>query len=246
MKIDYSTISGTYDRYRSYPPGLIKRIMTFGEIRGGTRVLDVGCGTGNVSSRLRELIGAEFIGADKSVPMLEAAAAKKLEVVCADADSLPFRNNSFDTVIAVYLIQHLSNPKLLFAEGYRVLRAGCLVLLTSSHKQIESQHPVISEFFPGTIEIEKARFPDIPQIQKLLDEAGFGQTGYEEVRVEGIPIDRRYLEQVKNKFVSTYHLIPQSEFEDGVKRLEAFIAGGSRTEYREWRGTLVCGRKNLS
>ena len=117
------------------------------------------------------------------------------------------------------------------------------MLLTSSYKQIENQHPVISEFFPGTIEIEKARFMDIPQIYKLLRAVGFTDISYEEVRVEGIPIDLRYLEQVKNKFVSTYHLLPQSEFEEGVKRLEAFIDGQDGTEYREWRGTLVRGRK---
>lgn len=245
VRIDYSSISGTYDKYRSYPQGLIKRIIQFGEIREGTRVLDLGCGTGNVSSRLKELVSVEVISADKSISMLEAAVAKGLEVICADADyvNMPFEENSFNAVIAAYVIQHINNLELLFAECHRVLGEGFLVLLTSSHKQIESQHPVISEFFPGTVEIEKARFTDIPQIYELLRAVGFTDISHEEVHVEGIPIDLRYLEQVKNKFVSTYHLIPQSEFEEGVKRLEAFIEGKDVTEYREWRGSLVRGRK---
>ncbi len=245
MKIDYSSISGNYDKYRSYPHDLIKRIIQFGEIRAGTRVLDVGCGTGNVSSLLQQLVNIEVIGFDKSISMLETAAAKGLDVICADADyvNMPFSENSFDTVIAAYVIQHIDNLGLLLAECHRILREGFLVLLTSSHKQIESQHPVISQFFPGTIEIEKARFTDILQIEKLLRAAGFTDIGREEVRVEGIPIDRRYLAQVKNKYVSTYHLLPQSEFDEGVRRLEAFIADREGTEYREWRGTLVRGRK---
>ncbi|MGA9048880.1 MAG: methyltransferase domain-containing protein [Dehalococcoidia bacterium] len=245
VKIDYSSISGTYDRYRSYPQGLITKIGRFGEIQAGTRVLDVGCGTGNVSSRIREMVDIEIIGLDKSLSMLEAAAAKGVDVVCADADyvNLPFRPDSFDTVVAAYVIQHIENLGLLLGECYRVLREGFLVLLTSSHKQIESQHPVISEFSPGTVEIEKARFTDIPQIENLLREIGFKDVDHAEVYVEGIPIDLRYLEQVKNKFVSTYHLLPQSEFEEGVKRLEAFVRGKEGTEHREWRGTVVRARK---
>ena len=122
MKIDYSFISGTYDKYRSYPQDLIKKIIQFGEIREGTKVLDVGCGTGNVPSRLRKLVNIEVIGVDKSIPMLETAAAKGLEVICADADyiSMPFCQNSFDTVIAAYVIQHINNPGALFGECYRV------------------------------------------------------------------------------------------------------------------------------
>ncbi|MHB8085846.1 MAG: methyltransferase domain-containing protein [Dehalococcoidia bacterium] len=245
MRIDYSSISGNYDKYRSYPSELIERMVRFGEIHAGTRVLDVGCGTGNVSSRLREVVDIETIGLDQSLSMLEAALAKGVDVICADADyfNLPFRTNSFDTVIAAYVIQHLDNAGSLFGECYRVLRQCFLVLLTSSHNQIESQHPVISEFFPGTVEIEKARFMDILQIENLLGTVGFTDMWREEVHVEGIPIDRRYLEQVKNKFVSTYHLLPQNDFEEGVKRLEAFIKGNEETEYREWRGTLVRARK---
>ncbi len=245
MKIDYSSISGTYDRYRSYPQTMIKKIIRFGEIREGNRVLDVGCGTGNISSGLQKLVNIEVIGADKSITMLEAAAAKGLEVICADADyvNMPFRQYSFDMIIVAYVIQHINNLESLFAECHRVLREGSLVLLTSSHKQIESQHPVISEFFPGTIEIEKVRFMDIPQIDKLLRAVGFMDICHEEMRVEGIPIDQRYLMQVKNKYVSTYHLLPQSEFEEGIKRLETFIKNKDGIEHREWRGTLVRGRK---
>ena len=115
------------------------------------------------------------------------------------------------------------------------------MLLTSSHKQIEHQHPVVREFFPGCIDVEKARFPDMPELSAMLEAAGFKDIAMEEVKVEGIPIDCRYLEQVKNKFVSTYHLLPDEEFEQGVKKLQEFINSGDKTEHREWRGTLVRG-----
>ena len=52
-----------------------------------------------------------------------------------------------------------------------------------------------------------------------------------------------YLEKVKNRFVSTFFLLPEEEFNEGVKKLETFISGNQTPEYREWRGTMICGEK---
>ena len=61
--------------------------------------------------------------------------------------------------------------------------------------------------------------------------------------VENIVIDAEYLQKIKDKYVSTYHLIPPAEFELGVQRLEAFIADRSQPAFTVWRSTLVCGHK---
>lgn len=245
MKLDYTDISKTYDNYRLYPQSLIKKIVEFGEIGEEMRVLDVGCGTGNLASQLRQLINAEIIGIDVSIPMLEIAREKSLEVICTDVDNkkLPFHDGSFDTVIGAYVIHHIDNLASLFSECYRILRNGMLVLITASHKQIEHQHPVIKQFFPSFIDIDKGRFPDIPKINYLLSSAGFKDIKHQEVVAANIPIDQEYLQKVRNKYISTYHLLPQREFELGVERLEAFIKNRNQPEFREWRGTLICGKK---
>jgi ubiquinone/menaquinone biosynthesis C-methylase UbiE len=246
MNVDYTEISKTYDRYRSYPQSLIENIIDFGEIKEGMRVLDLGCGTGNVASQLLGLLKVNLIGIDQSIPMLEVAREKSLDVICADADSnpLPFQDSSFDIIIAAYVIHHITNPKLLISDCYRVLREGTLLILTSSHNQIEHQHPVIRQFFPTCIETDKNRFPDLAEIEYLLRSAGFQDIKQTELLVGNIPIDEEYLEKVKGKYVSTYRLLPQSEFELGVSKLEAFLKSRGRHESREWRCTLIRGRKN--
>ena len=248
MAVNYTDISKTYDNYRSYPESLIKKVIALGRISTGKKVLDLGCGTGNVASQLRNTINADVIGVDASFPMLKVARDKSLEVICADIDNrqLPFHDGSFDTIIGAYVIHQIKNLTLMLSECYRVLRDGVLVLLTSSHKQIENQHPIIKNFFPSYVDIDKGRFPDIHQIDHLLQSLGFKDIKHEEVIVENIPIDNEYLQKVKSKYVSTYHLMPQSEFENGIRQLEAFIMNRNKPELRNWHGTILCGLKTIN
>ena len=248
MEVNYTDISKTYDDYRSYPESLIKKIIALGSISQGKKVLDLGCGTGNMASQLRRVIKADVIGVDASFDMLKVAKGKSLEVICADIDNqrLPFRDGSFDTVIVAYVIHQIKNLAFLLSECYRVLRDGVLVLLTSSHKQIENQHPVIKVFFPSYIDIDKGRFPDIHRVDYLLGSLGLKDIKHEEMSVENIPIDYEYLQKVKNKYVSTYYLIPQSEFENGVKQLEDFITNMKQPEFRDWHGTIIRGLKTVN
>jgi methionine biosynthesis protein MetW len=248
MEVNYTDISKTYDSYRSYPESLLKKIIARGRISQGKKVLDLGCGTGNIASQLQTAIKADVVGVDASFAMLKVAKDKSLEVICADIDNqqLPFRDGSFDTIIVAYVIHQIKNLTFLLSECYRVLRDGVLVLLTSSHKQIENQHPVIKDFFPSYIDIDKGRFPDIHHIDYLLDSLGLKDIQHEEITLENITIDHEYLQKVKNKYVSTYHLIPQSEFENGVKQLEAFIMNSKQPQFKDWHGMIVCGLKTVT
>jgi len=245
MRIDYTDISQTYDEHRSFSKDITEKVVEFGGIRQGMKVLDVGCGTGNLATQLLDLMNLDVIGVDISLPMLKVARGKSLEVICADAanNRLPFLDSCFDIITATYVIHQISNLELLFAECHRVLRKGVLVLLTSSHEQIEDEHPVFKRFFPGAISIDKARFPDIPVIYSLLAAAGFRDIKHEPVLGEKIPIDEEYLHKVEGRYVSTYRLLPQREFERGVTELETYIKGLSKPESVVWRGTLIYGGK---
>jgi len=246
-QVNYAGISKIYDSYRSYPDDLIKRIIELGRIGRGKKVLDLGCGTGNIARQIKNNIDADLIGVDDSLAMLKVANSKSLEVICTDIDNqqLPFRDSSFDTVIVAYVIHQIKNLNFMLSEIYRVLRDGVLVLLTSSHKQIEDQHPIIKAFFPSYVDIDKGRFPDIDHINYLLESLAFKDIKQEEVIVENIPIDYEYLQKVKNKYVSTYHLMPESEFENGIAKLEAFIMNRHKPEFRDWHGTIICGLKTI-
>jgi ubiquinone/menaquinone biosynthesis C-methylase UbiE len=244
-KVHYDDISKSYDNHRSYSGDDIKEIIDFAGIKPDIRVLDLGCGTGNVARGLRGLIDVDTVGLDISLPMLSVAREKSLEVICADASNgrLPFREGSFDAIIGGYVIHQINNLENLFAECYRCLRRGVLAMLTSSHRQIENHHPVIKRFFPSLIDANKARFPDIPEIVRLLYSAGFTDIKYQETRVQRILLDDEYLKKVKGKYVSTYQLLPQNDFEAGVAKLETYIRNLKQPEIREWRGTLISGRR---
>ncbi len=247
-QVDYAGISKIYDSYRSYPDDLIKRFIELGLIGRGKKVLDLGCGTGNIAHQIKNNIDAYLVGLDVSLDMLKVASSKSLVVVCSDVDNqhLPFRDNSFDAVIGAYVIHQIKNLNFLLSECYRVLQDGVLVLLTSSHKQIEAQHPIIKDFFPSYVGIDKGRFPDIDRIDYLLNSLEFKDIQHEEVTVANIPLDHEYLQKVKNKYVSTYHLMPEGEFENGVAKLQAFIMNSGKPEFRDWHGTIVRALKTVN
>ncbi|MBN1665104.1 MAG: methyltransferase domain-containing protein [Deltaproteobacteria bacterium] len=223
------------------------QLIGFGKIQAGMKVLDLGCGTGNLSAQLLECVPVEAIGIDKSLGMLKKANTKALQVLCADADAnpLPFKNDSFDIVIGAYVIHHIRSRTALIKDCFRILKDdGAMILLTSSHDHIERLHPVIREFFPSLIELDKKRFPDTEELDDIFQTAGFDDIRHEELVLSDIPIDMVYLEKVKNKFVSTFYLLSDNEFQAGVAKLEKFIANSREPVSREWRGLMMYGKKS--
>lgn len=102
-------------------PELIKAT----HIRSGEKVLDIGCGPGN-SSKILSDTGAEVTGIDFSQKMIDVALAKypNISFHQADAENLPEANNSFDVIIANYVVHHFADPKKVFSEIARVLKPG--------------------------------------------------------------------------------------------------------------------------
>jgi len=85
------------------------------------RVLDVGCGTGELSGVLAEESPAEVVGCDAD-PSLLAVAREQVgvETVAGDALRLPFRDNSFDLVVCQALLINLPDPARAVREFRRV------------------------------------------------------------------------------------------------------------------------------
>ncbi|MFD9940981.1 class I SAM-dependent methyltransferase [Nonomuraea sp. NPDC059023] len=87
-------------------------------LRPFARVLDVGCGDGNLRAE-----SPQVVGLDGSMTMLRAHPAPR---VLGEAAALPFRDGSFDAVTAVNMLYHLPDPLLAIREARRVLRPGGL------------------------------------------------------------------------------------------------------------------------
>jgi ubiquinone/menaquinone biosynthesis C-methylase UbiE len=97
------------------------------------RVLDLGCGTGMLFRLLSER--ADFvIGVDFAPEMLRLAklrANERVALVTADADLLPFTDESFDAVVSITMLQNVPDPAATIREIARVLRRGGLAIITS-------------------------------------------------------------------------------------------------------------------
>ncbi len=98
--------------------------------RKGARVLDVGCGVGQVVARLTEA-GFEAYGVDVSEPNIERA--RKFSDRCAlyDGRRLPFPDRHFASAGALNVLEHVEEPEDFIAELVRVVEPGGHVVLSS-------------------------------------------------------------------------------------------------------------------
>ncbi len=99
--------------------------------RDGARILDLCCGTGDLSLALRRRArtgDGVIFGLDFSHPMLVRALAKRagsgLRWIEADALQLPFADRQFDLVTAAFGFRNLANYEAGLREIWRVLRPG--------------------------------------------------------------------------------------------------------------------------
>ncbi len=105
------------------------------------RIVDIGAGTGELSSTLgKRYKGCEIINLDLAPNMLKQARKRqglmdklfgKQRFICGDAEQLPLADNSVDMVFSNFAIQWCSDLDLAFAEFQRVLKPGGLLLFTT-------------------------------------------------------------------------------------------------------------------
>ncbi|UCH04741.1 MAG: class I SAM-dependent methyltransferase, partial [Candidatus Thorarchaeota archaeon] len=172
--IDYDSVSRIYDQVRVGEPEMIFHLLEEFAPESGSKVLDIGCGTGNNTLLFQKAVETRVFGLDPSLGMLREAVAKapEIEFVQGAAEAIPFPTGHFDMLFMTEVVHHLRSLAPAILETTRVLKAGGhLCIVTQSHEQIEQR--MTSRFFPATVEIDKARYPDIPVIESALYEAGF-------------------------------------------------------------------------
>ena len=120
-----------YDRFIGrYGAELAAALIAFAGLEPGMRALDVGCGPGALTKALADRLGAENVaGADPSEPFAEACAARLpgVEVVVAEAESLPFADGAFDAALAQLVVNFMPDAAKGVREMARVTRPGGVV-----------------------------------------------------------------------------------------------------------------------
>ena len=108
-------------------------------LAGATRVLDVGCGEGQVARRVAKL-GAEVVGVDPTVAQLEVARERAggPRYVLARAEAVPLRDASFDAALSCLVFEHLDPFEPAVAEVARLLAADGRFLLFLNHPLLQA------------------------------------------------------------------------------------------------------------
>lgn len=84
-------------------------------IERGSKILDLGCGSGIVAFHFRDFFKAEVIGVD-----IKDNRVLNIPFRIIDGENLPFDNHSFDVVLINYVLHHSRNPEKLLKEAKRV------------------------------------------------------------------------------------------------------------------------------
>ena len=120
---------GAADAYDVFTPDTNERLVDmFVRLSGlppGTRVVDLGCGSG-VFTNLLQRRGYRCSGVDLSPNLIAIARAKfgGIEFLECDIERLPFADESFDGVLLSGVLHHLPERSLCAAEVFRILRPG--------------------------------------------------------------------------------------------------------------------------
>jgi SAM-dependent methyltransferase len=110
------------------------------ELVGAGRVLDVGCGEGQVARRVAALDATEVFGVDPTENQLTAARERGGGITYgrAAAEQLPFADGSFDAVVICLTLEHLDPFEPAIVEVARVLRPGGLFVLFLNHPLLQA------------------------------------------------------------------------------------------------------------
>lgn len=109
-----------------------------------TRMLDLGCGDGTQSTKWSNVVNPDIAVGIELVEAVDASAVSHgLQVVRADLSlQLPFRDGSFDLIIANQVIEHLTDFDVFMSEIRRVLSTnGCVIISTEN---MSSWHNILA------------------------------------------------------------------------------------------------------
>lgn len=212
----------------------------------GLRILDVGSGTGRFSPLLAEALNADVVGVEPSDGMRSKAEAgathPSVRYLKGSADSLPVEDAGFHAGWMSMVIHHVPDLDACARELFRVLTPGGRLLIRNPFSGRLAGIPMF-EFFPSALAIDTARVPTAERLREVFGRAGFSVVADEDIEQTLALSFDEFVERTKKRNASTFELISDAEFAEGIRRMEVVALSGSRPgPVREKIGLLVFRR----
>lgn len=170
-----------------------------GLVPEGAQLLDVACGTGDLSIQLFENLRARVTGVDFCGPMLDIAARKapQIRFIEGDALCLPFPGSLFDGATIAFGLRNLSSAEEGLRELHRILRPGGWVAILEFSTPVVRGFSALFSFYLGRVlprigglvsgsrdayeylPSSVARFANQDQLATMMREAGFERVTFE-------------------------------------------------------------------
>lgn len=143
-------------------------------IPSGVKILDVGCGVGEIMTLLQERNKCVCSGMDIAPSAVAAVKAKGMEARVGILPDIPFSDASFEVLLCTEVLEHVTDAKSAVGSMYRVLQPGGLLVLTVPDGEVDME------------EFHVHRFNE-KSIRKMLTSTGFVVRRVELVNAELCP-----------------------------------------------------------
>jgi ubiquinone/menaquinone biosynthesis C-methylase UbiE len=179
----FSVTGNEYDRFMGrYSLALAPRFAAFAGVEPGTRVLDVGCGTGALTAELVKLTGGALVsGIDPAPQFAEACRVRApgADVRVGPAEALPWGDAEFDRVLAQLVLPFFTDADAAMTEMRRVARptgvvAACMWGAGDEMELTDAFWRAAARVDPSGAHGDKfMRLRTKPEIDALFQRAGF-------------------------------------------------------------------------
>ena len=219
----YDTIGATYTVTRRTEPRIAARVWAaLGDAR---TVLNVGAGTGSY-----EPPGRDVIAVEPSALMRAQRPASAAPCVAAVAESLPFKDQSFDAAMAFSTVHHWQDPIAGLREMRRVARRVVVFTIDASGTGWHRRFWLTRDYLPEAADLLVGR-PSLTEQARAIG-----------ARIEPVPIPW----DCADGFFEAYWRRPEAYLDERVRRgVSVWARVGTRAEQRAVRGLrddLASGR----
>jgi SAM-dependent methyltransferase len=191
--MSFAVAAEAYDRFMGrYSSPLAPAFAEFAGVTPGQKVLDVGCGPGALTSELVARVGSASISAVDPSESFVSAVSKRLpgvHVQQAEAESLPFEDDSFDATLAQLVVHFMRDPVAGLQEMRRVSRSGGIIAASvwdhgGGQGPLSPYWDAVREFDPSNIGESTLAGSTRGDLTRLFEAAGIDEVDEQPLTVD--------------------------------------------------------------